>query len=184
MLPGPRVLCREHAAPGPPRGGTAASRGRPDPHAPAPVRAARPGAVAVVGDLGATVWIGGNGPLDVEGFRSNGSPTMKAYQYFWRNGHVIGRVRAGTMGFDSQKGHNHWHFEQFARYALLNSAKSLAVRSQKVGFCIAPSDPVNLLLPHAVWQPPSLGFGPGNCGSPTALWVAEQLPLGWGDPYF
>jgi hypothetical protein len=23
------------------------------------------------------------------------------------------------MGFDSQKGHNHWHFEQFARYTLL-----------------------------------------------------------------
>jgi hypothetical protein len=45
-------------------------------------------------DFGATVWIGGNGPLDVEGFRSNGSPIMKAYQYFWRNGHVIGRVRA------------------------------------------------------------------------------------------
>ena len=109
---------------------------------------------------------------------------MKAYQYFWRNGHVIGRVRAGTMGFDSQKGHNHWHFEQFARYALLNSAKSLAVRSHKVGFCIAPSDPVNLLLPHAVWQTPSLGFGSGDCGLPTALWVAEQLPLGWGDTYF
>jgi len=134
-------------------------------------------------DFGATVWIGGNGPLDVEGFRSDGSPIMKAYQYFWRNGHIIGRVRAGTMGFDSQKGHNHWHFQQFARYALLNSAKSLAVRSQKVGFCIGPSDPVNLLLPHAVWQPPSLGFGPENCGSPTALWVAEQLPLGWGDTY-
>ena len=66
--------------------------------------------------FGATVWVGGNSPLDVEGFRSNGSPVMKAYQYFWRNGHVIGRARAGTMGFDSKPGHNHWHFEQFARY--------------------------------------------------------------------
>jgi hypothetical protein len=134
-------------------------------------------------DFGATVWIGGNGPLDVEGFRSNGSPVMKAYQYFWRNGHVIGRVRAGTMGFDSNQSHNHWHFEQFARYALLAADKSVAVRSQKVGFCIAPSDPVNLLLPHAVWQPPSIGFFQ-QCGSPSALWVAEQLPLGWGDTYF
>ena len=135
-------------------------------------------------DFGATVWIGGNGPLDVEGFRSNGSPTMKAYQYFWRNGHVIGRVRAGTMGFDGQQGHNHWHFEQFARYTLLKADKSVAVPSHKVGFCIAPSDPVNLLLPHAVWQPPLIGFGGGQCGSTTALWVAEQLPLGWGDTYF
>jgi Lysyl oxidase len=135
-------------------------------------------------DFGATVWVGGNSPLDVEGFRSNGSPVMKAYQYFWRNGHVIGRARAGTMGFDSKKGHNHWHFEQFARYQLLNSAKNLAVRSHKVGFCIAPSDPVNLLAPHAVWQPPAIGFGNFTCGQPTALWVQEMMPVGWGDTYF
>jgi len=134
-------------------------------------------------NFGATVWIGGTSPLDVEGFRSNGSPVMKAYQYFWRNGHVIGRMRAGTMGFDSAKGHNHWHFEQFAEYRLLTSAKGLAVRSHKVGFCIAPSDGVDLLLPHAVWQPNSIGFF-GQCGSPTALWVQEYLPVGWGDTYF
>jgi hypothetical protein len=134
-------------------------------------------------DFGATVGISGNGPLDVEGFRSNGSPTMKAYQYFWRNGKVIGRARAGTMGFDTKKGHNHWHFQQFAQYSLLDSAHQLAVPSHKVGFCIAPTDPVDLLQPGAVWQPSFLGFG-GQCGSPTALWVQEELPLGWGDTYF
>ncbi len=134
-------------------------------------------------DFGATVWIGGGGPLDVEGFRSNSSPVMKAYQYFFRNGHVVGRVRAGTMGFDTRKGHNHWHFEQFARYQLLNSAKTVALRSHKQGFCIAPTDGMDLLLPHAVWNPLFTGFG-GECGSPSALWVQEQLPLGWGDTYF
>jgi hypothetical protein len=134
--------------------------------------------------FGATVWVGGNSPLDVEGFRSNGSPVMKAYQYFWRNGHVVGRARAGTMGFDSKPGHDHWHFEQFARYQLLDSTKNLAVRSHKVGFCIAPTDPVNLLAPHAVWQPPSIGFGDFTCGLPTALWVQEMMPVGWGDTYF
>ena len=134
-------------------------------------------------NFGATVWVGGNSPLDVEGFRSNGSPVMKAYQYFWQNGHVIGRVRAGTMGFDSQQGHNHWHFEQFARYQLLGSTKKVALRSHKVGFCIAPSDPVNLLAPHAVWQPSFTGLT-GACGSPSALWVQEMMPVGWGDTYF
>jgi lysyl oxidase len=132
----------------------------------------------------ATVWVGGTSPLDVEGFRSDGSPVMTAYQYFWRNGHVVGRARAGTMGFDGKPGHNHWHFEQFARYQLLDSAKNLAVRSHKVGFCIAPSDPVDLLAPHAVWQPPALGFSDFTCGSPTALWVREMMPVGWGDTYF
>jgi hypothetical protein len=134
-------------------------------------------------DFGATVWISGHGPLDVEGFRDKGLPVMRAYQYFWRDGHVIGRARAGTMGFDGKKGHNHWHFEQFARYTLLNADKRLALLSHKVGFCIAPTDSVNLLLPHAVMQPGFLGFG-GACGSPTALWVQEEMPLGWGDTYF
>ena len=133
--------------------------------------------------FGATVWVGGNGPLDVEGFRSHGSPIMKAYQYFWRGKHLVGRVRAGTMGFDSQKGHNHWHFEQFARYTLLNSAKSVAVTSHKAGFCILPSDEIDLLLRRAVWQPSTAGPA-GLCGSPTSLWVAEEMPVGWGDTYY
>ena len=135
-------------------------------------------------DFGATVWVGGNSPLDVEGFRSHGSPIMKAYQYYWRNGRVVGRTRAGTMGFDRKKGHDHWHFEQFAQYQLLNATKKLVLRSRKVGFCIAPTDPVSLLLPHADWNPEFLGFGGGACGSPSALWVQELMPIGWGDTYF
>ena len=133
-------------------------------------------------NFSATVWAGGNGPLDVEAFRSGGSRVMPAYQYFYRNGKVIGRVRAGTMGFDSGKGHNHWHFRQFAEYRLLSAAKKVVVRSQKVGFCIAPTDAVDMLLPRAAWVVPFTGFG-GQCGSPTALWVREMLPVGWGDTY-
>jgi Lysyl oxidase len=72
---------------------------------------------------------------------------------------------------------------QFARYTLLNAAKSTAVTSHKVGFCIGPSDEVDLLLPHATWRPAQEG-PPQDCGSPTALWVDEKLPLGWGDTYF
>jgi hypothetical protein len=34
-----------------------------------------------------------------------------------------------------------------------------------------------------VWQPNSIGLF-GQCGSPTALWVQEYLPVGWGDTYF
>jgi Lysyl oxidase len=133
-------------------------------------------------NFAATVWVGGSSPLDVEGFRQAGSPVMSAYQYFWKNGRIIGRVRAGTMGFDSQPGHNHWHFEQFARYQLLNATRKVAVRSQKVGFCIAPTDAVDLLLPHATWVPSFVGLG-GQCGSTTALWVQEMMPTGWGDTY-
>jgi len=134
-------------------------------------------------NFGATVWSGGSSPLDVEGFRSHGAPVMKAYQYFSRNGRIIGRVRAGTMGFDTRHGHNHWHFEQFARYRLLNSTRTPAVRSHKQGFCIFPTDQVDMLLRDASWQQSFSGFG-GDCGLPTALWVREMMPIGWGDTYF
>ena len=134
-------------------------------------------------EFGATVSILGNGPLDVEGFATGNSPTMPAYQYFWRGNHVVGRVRAGTMGFDNAHGHKHWHFQQFAQYRLLSHNKSLILRSRKVGFCIAPTDAIDLLLPHATMVPSFSGFG-GSCGSPSALWVQEMLPLGWGDTYF
>lgn len=134
-------------------------------------------------NFGATVWIGGNGPLDVEGFRHHGAATMQAYQYFWHNGRIVGRVRAGRMGFDNKKGHNHWHFQQFAQYRLLGSNKHLIVRSAKVGFCIAPTDPVDLVLPHAQWVPSFTGLS-GACGSENALWAQEMLPVGWGDTYF
>ncbi len=133
-------------------------------------------------NFSATVSNSGNAPLDVQGFRSHGSPIMAAYQYFWDNGHVIGRAPVGTMGFDTEHGHYHWHFQQFASYSLLTSARKLAAPSHKLGFCIAPTDPVDLLQPNAVWQPSSVGLG-GQCGLPTALWVREMLPVGWGDTY-
>jgi hypothetical protein len=133
--------------------------------------------------FGATVSVLGNGPLDVEGFNTKHSAIMPAYQYFWRGSHLVGRARAGTMGFDNEHGHHHWHFEQFAQYRLLGANKKTVVRSQKVGFCIAPTDPVNMLVPHAAWQPTYTGFA-GECGSPGALWVQEMMPLGWGDTYF
>jgi hypothetical protein len=131
-------------------------------------------------DFGATVWVAGNARLDVEGFRSSSSPTMQAYQYYWHNGRIVGRARVGTMGY---VGYNGWHFQQFAQYRLLNARKTLVVLSHKVGFCIAPTDPVNMLLPRATWAPSYIGFT-GDCGLPTGLWAQETLPIGWGDTYF
>jgi len=127
-----------------------------------------------------TVLIGGHSQFDVRGFRTNGSQTMEAYQYFWLNGKIIGQARVGTMGFS---GYNSWHFQQFAQYKLLNAAKKVVVNSSKIGFCIAPTDGVDLTLPHATWIPSYTGLS-GNCGSPSALSVQEQLPLGWADTYF
>ena len=55
------------------------------------------------------------------------------------------------------------------------------MRSHKQGFCIAPTDGIDLLLPNAVWRPDGLGFT--QCGSQSSIWVRETLPVGWGDTY-
>jgi lysyl oxidase len=132
--------------------------------------------------FGSTEWIGGGSDLDVQGFRRHNSNTMDAYQYFFRDGQVVGKARVGTFEFDTRHGHDHWHIEQYARYSLLDSHKTLAVRSHKQSFCIAPTDAIDLTVPGAVATPGIFGFV-GNCGSPTSVWVRETLPLGWGDTY-
>jgi hypothetical protein len=128
-----------------------------------------------------TEWVGGGSDLDVEGFRRHNSNVMDAYQYFYKDGRIVGRAPVGTMEFDDRTGHHHWHFLQFARYRLLDAGKTLAVRSHKQSFCIAPTDGVDLLLPGATLRPDVFGFV--GCGTASSLWVRERMPLGWGDTY-
>jgi Lysyl oxidase len=133
-------------------------------------------------DFGATVWDHGPAPMDIEGFRRPGTNVMDAYQYFFRNGVAVGRAKVGTLLYDAQPGHEHWHFQQFVRYSLLNSTRSLVVRSQKDGFCLAPTDAIDLVQHGAVWNPDQIGLA-GACGDQTAIWTRETLPSGWGDTY-
>src|SRR5258706_12064402 len=87
------------------------------------------------------------------------------------------------MGFSDKPGPTHWHFEQFAQFRLLSKSKTNVLLSHKVGFCIAPTDPVSPLLPHALWQPSFTRFF-GACGSPTALSVHGKVPVRRGDTFF
>ncbi len=132
--------------------------------------------------FGATVWNGGDGPLVVEGFRSAGRATMTAYQYFYDNGVRTGRAQAGTFVYDSQEGHDHWHFADFAQYRLLDAAGSEVVRSAKEACCLAPTDALDLTLPTANWHPYSHGLVT-SCGSQGAIWIRQILDVGWGDTY-
>jgi hypothetical protein len=133
-------------------------------------------------DFGATVWDHGPAPMDIEGFRRLGTNVMDAYEYFYKNGVAVGRAKVGTLLYDAQSGHEHWHFQQFVRYSLLDSTRALVVRSQKDGFCLAPTDPIDLVQRGAVWTPGQIGFS-GACGDQTAIWTREALPSGWGDTY-
>jgi hypothetical protein len=134
-------------------------------------------------DFGATVWDAGPAPMDVEGFRRPGTDVMDAWQYFFRNGKPVGRAGAGTLRYDSRPGHEHWHFQQFARYSLLSAARTQVVRSEKEGFCLAPTDALDLTVKGALWDPFSIGLE-GQCGDATSIWTRETLPSGWGDTYF
>ncbi|RNL81220.1 lysyl oxidase family protein [Nocardioides marmorisolisilvae] len=133
-------------------------------------------------DFAATVYNGGKGPLVAEGYRRGSEPVMDAYQRFYRGSTLVGTEKVGTMEYDSRPSHQHWHFEDFATYDLWN-AKGYRVRtSGKEAFCLAPTDAIDLLLPHAAVNPGN-GDLATACGDLSSIWVREVLAAGWGDTY-
>lgn len=136
----------------------------------------------------ATIWNAGPAPFTIEGYRRAASSAMQAFEYFYDSaGDVVGRAPAGTMSYDNRDGHHHWHVRQLATYTLIG-ASGRVIHSQKQSFCIAPTDQVDLTLPGAALNPNEfggLGFAGGACDlyDPAAIWIREQLPVGWGDTY-
>jgi hypothetical protein len=131
----------------------------------------------------ATVWNAGNSPLVVDGFRREGEDEMDAYQYFFdAAGTQTGYEQVGHMHWDPRRTHQHWHFEDFARYSLLDQDKVEAVRSKKEAFCLANTDAVDLTVPDAAWRPDNTDLTT-SCGGYSSLSVREVLAAGWGDTY-
>src|SRR4029078_811032 len=85
--------------------------------------------------------------------------------------------------YDARPGHQHWHFEQFARYSLLGEDETQIIRTEKTGFSLAPTDAIDMTVPGADWSPYSVGLSTA-CGSRNSIWTREVLPSGWGDTYF
>ncbi len=132
----------------------------------------------------ATVWNGGTSPLVVDGFRDEDHDDhMNAYQYFYdEEGEQVGPPMAvGEMHWHAQN-HQHWHFEDFARYRLLNADQTQAVKSTKQSFCLANTDAVDYTLPGSDWQPENTDLS-SACGGFDALSVREVLSAGSGDTY-
>jgi hypothetical protein len=131
----------------------------------------------------ATEWNAGPGMMVIDGFRTDDTvPTMDAYQYFLQDGEPVGRALIGELTYHLE--HQHWHFEQFARYSLLDTEMNPVMVSDKESWCLAPSDPMDLLVQNADWRtfPQDLS---SSCGfrQTGALWIREVLPVGWGDTY-
>ncbi len=131
----------------------------------------------------ATVWNAGTSPLVVDGFRRAGKDEMDAYQYFFdADGTQTGYQPVGHMHWDPKPSHQHWHFEDFARYTLLDKDQQQIAVSHKEAFCLANTDAVDLTVPEAAWQPENTDLAT-SCGDYSALSIREVLAAGWGDTY-
>jgi Lysyl oxidase len=129
-----------------------------------------------------TEWNAGPGTMVVEGFRGPDESTMDAFQYFLADGQPVGKAPIGQLEYHAGGGHNHWHFEEFTQYSLLNGAQQRVVVSGKQSWCLVNTDALDLTLPNANL----LGYGQDlgtSCGGPGALWIREVLDVGWGDTY-
>lgn len=129
-----------------------------------------------------TEWNAGPGTMVVEGFRGTDDATMDAFQYFLIDGTPVGRAPIGELEYHAGGGHNHWHFEEFTQYSLLDATQTQVEVSGKQSWCLVNTDALDLTLPNANL----LGYGQElstSCGGPGALWIREILDVGWGDTY-
>ncbi|MBT2489519.1 protein-lysine 6-oxidase [Streptomyces sp. ISL-96] len=131
----------------------------------------------------ANVWNAGPAQLVVDGFRSPGKKLMDAYQYFYdADGKQVGYTPTGTMEWDPRKGHEHWHFTDFASYRLLKADQKESVRSGKEAFCLANTDAVDYTVKNANWHPNNTDLSTA-CGQENSISVREVLDVGSGDTY-
>jgi hypothetical protein len=86
------------------------------------------------------------------------------------------------MEWDARPSHSHWHFEDFARYTLLDKDKQQIAKSKKEAFCLANTDSVDLTVPAADWKPENTDLST-SCGDYSSLSIREVLVSGWGDTY-
>jgi hypothetical protein len=105
---------------------------------------------------------------------------MDAFQYFLEDGRPVARAGVGGLKYDPA--HQHWHFEQFTQYSLLDAGSGTVRVSTKRSWCLGNTDAIDLSVPNANWQ----AYG-GNiftqCGTAGAIWIREVLDVGWGDTY-
>jgi hypothetical protein len=129
----------------------------------------------------------GRGQLRIVGQRaSRAQPLLDARQLVvCANGGNETFSGVGVMGYVNGPTHRHWHYLDFARYALVGlSAGAPTVRSRKAGFCLTDDYPIGLALPGKPREP--VFIEPGNAcagGQPGALSAEEGISVGWGDEY-
>src|ERR1044071_93104 len=124
----------------------------------------------------------GEGPLELIPTNNTATGRTDAYQRLYThddsgNWRVVSTDYVGTFVFHPQ--HNHWHFEDFARYELRDAApdgapgNSVLASSDKVSFCITDTEPFDSSLEHAG----EATYIPCDATDP------QGLSVGWADVY-
>jgi Lysyl oxidase len=143
---------------------------------------------SIVGNVGA-------GPLEVRGELGPDASDMTAYQWVYSQDSTTPTKLPdpiGTVHYDTDPSHNHWHFQPFDDYELVSLADGHVYSDQKEGFCLVNFPPLPAGTPLA--GPPGLesdyNIGvqgqPGYfCyqGDPTATTIREGISVGWSDEY-
>ena len=107
---------------------------------------------------------------------------MDAYQYFFdADGNQTGYQQVGEMDWHAAN-HKHWHFEDFARYRLLNADKTQAVRRRSSRSAWPTPTPSTTRVPDADWQPENTDLSQ-RLRRLDALSIREVLSAGSGDTY-
>lgn len=133
--------------------------------------------------FGANVWNAGDSPLVVDGFREDDEEHMDAYQYFFNpDGDQVGYEHVGELHYHHGN-HNHWHFEDFAKYSLVDKDKEEIAVSAKQSFCLANTDAIDYTVPGAAWRPGNRNLATA-CGNAGSLSLREVLASGSGDTYY
>jgi hypothetical protein len=131
----------------------------------------------------------GPGPLEVGGMNPVNGVMQSSWQRIYQDGFVDRssphRDVSSThpvIKYETADGHNHWHVQDAARYALWNEAGSAEVgRAAKVGFCL---EDVNQFMPGTPGH--LYDFNDANycnAGMPNAPGVFEGIQYGWQDTY-
>lgn len=125
----------------------------------------------------------GAGLFHLEGDQRAGSAMQHVFEVEHRpDGQINHDLPGATLVYETNDGHNHWHFHDAAAYSLLGAGGSVAA-AQKVAFCMTDSEPI----PGVTNPPPSqFGAANGNCadGRPDAANAHMGITPGWRDKYW
>jgi Lysyl oxidase len=131
----------------------------------------------------ATIANIGDGPLDVGGYRQNGSDQdWQVVQWFDEPDGEPSGVDTGANLVYGGHSHEHWHLKFGAVYRLSRLDGDEEISSHtKAGFCFF--DQVRLDPPRE-GAPEDPTFMPDACGKQDTTEISMGMSPGWSDPYF